>query len=67
MKERNLVECNICNARFAYKHHMKGHIASVHEGKKPFECNICKTSFAEKGTLKKHLVSVHKAKHFEKL
>jgi hypothetical protein len=46
---------------------MKGHIASVHEGKKPFECNICKTSFAEKGTLKKHLVSVHKAKHFEKL
>jgi uncharacterized Zn-finger protein len=38
---------------------VNGHIASVHEGKKPFKCNICDTSFSQKVNLKRPIVSVH--------
>ena len=34
---------------------MKKHIASVHEGKKPYKCEICHVSFTQKGSLKKHI------------
>ena len=41
-------KCNICDASFAQKAHLNGHMASVHEGKKPFKCSIYDASFAEK-------------------
>ena len=45
---------------------LKKHIASIHEGKKPFECNRCNTMFSQKGNLEKHIASVHeKKKPFE--
>ena len=41
---------------------MKVHIASVHEGNKPFQCNICDASFVEKRGLNRHVASVHEKK-----
>ena len=38
------------------------HIASVHEGKKPFKCSICDYTFAQKKTLTNHISSVHEGK-----
>ena len=38
---------------------MNRHIASVHEGKKPFKCDICDYSFSEKSSMNKHVKSVH--------
>ena len=38
---------------------MNGHIASVHEGKKPFKCDTCVASFTRKPNLNKHIVSAH--------
>ena len=38
---------------------MNGHIASVHEGKKPYMCKICDTKFAAKQGLQKHISTVH--------
>ena len=40
--------CNICESSFTQKGQMSRHVASVHEGKKPFKCNICATRFARK-------------------
>ena len=31
---------------------MDGHIASVHEGKRPLKYNVCDANFSEKGNLK---------------
>ena len=31
-------KCDICEATFTEKDSLSGHIASVHEGKKPFQC-----------------------------
>ena len=41
---------------------IKGHIASIHENRKPFTCEICSISFARKPNLKKHIESVHAGK-----
>ena len=38
---------------------MKGHIATVHEKKKPYECDICNACFARKYHLKSHVESIH--------
>ena len=38
---------------------MLGHVATVHEKKKPFHCEICSSAFAEKRRLKEHITSVH--------
>ena len=35
------------------------HIASVHEGKKPFKCEICDDQFELKHELNEHIASVH--------
>ena len=56
-----------CDANFARKAHLNVHLASIHEGKKPFQCNLCETSFVQKGTLKKHLASIHEGKHLDVL
>ena len=60
-----LFECNICESVFKTKgthmvlvHEQKtrlnGHMASVHDGKKPFKCEICNVAFTQK-----HMASVH--------
>ena len=36
MKEIN--KCDICHARFGEKQKLQLHVATVHEGKKPFKC-----------------------------
>ena len=41
---------------------MNGHIASVHEGKKPFNYNIFDVSFTHKGEINGHFASVHEGK-----
>ena len=41
---------------------MKGHIATIHEGKKQFKCNLCNTKFGEKSNLRRHIVTVHEGK-----
>ena len=38
---KNQHKCLICDYTFSQKWHLKQHIASVHEGKKPHECSIC--------------------------
>ena len=38
---------------------LKRHIASVHEGKKPFKCSVCDYKCSEGGQLKRHISSVH--------
>ena len=43
--------CTICNYRFNSNAHLKKHIETVHEGKKPIRCDICDAKLAEKSTL----------------
>ena len=43
---------------------MNRHIASVHEGKKPFKCDTCDARFALMHHLKSHIASVHEKKRF---
>ena len=46
---------------FAHKQLLKKHVASVHEGKKPFKCDLW-SQLARKYHLKKHLALVHEKK-----
>ena len=39
------------------KSHVNVHIASIHEGKKPFRCEICDQHFTQKGHIDKHITS----------
>ena len=39
------------------------HIATVHDGKKPYACTNCDVSFSHKGYLNRHIVLVHEAKN----
>ena len=57
--ENNSYQCEICQRCFKVKGNLKTHVASVHEGKKPFKCEICDKSFPLKGEMKKHITSVH--------
>ena len=41
------------------KYDLNLHIASVHEGKKPFKCEICDDQFELKHELNEHIASVH--------
>ena len=41
------------------KYDLNLHIASVHEGKKPFKCEICDDQFKLKHELNEHIASVH--------
>ena len=70
MKEKessgNVIEkrhkCDICDYFFITKQSLKGHIGSVHEGKKPFNCKICKANFTQKGALNIHVARIHEGK-----
>ena len=39
------------------------HIATVHDGKKPYACTNCDVSFSHKGYLNRHIASVHEGKN----
>ena len=41
------------------KYDLNLHIASVHEGKKPFKCEICDDQFELKHELNEHIASVY--------
>ena len=41
---------------------MKGHINTVHNGKKNHKCDSCEKAFYQTGDLKKHIDVVHNAK-----
>ena len=63
MKVKKSFKCDSCDACFTYKHILKRHIASVHEGKKPFVvCDTCDARFASKYDMKGHISSVHEGK-----
>ena len=51
-------KCTIC-IKFLQDFNSFVHIASVHEGKRPFECDKCEKRFAMKGQMTKHISSVH--------
>ena len=51
----------ICNKRVSSKY-LRTHIASVHEGKKPFKCSRCNYGFASNGDLNRHISAVHEGK-----
>ena len=59
---KNQHKCLICDYTFSQKWHLKQHIASVHEGKKPHECSICDYTSSKKANLEKHIKSVHQGK-----
>ena len=52
-------KCHICQTSFSQKSHLLGHIAAVHDGKKPYQCSICGTGFIHKAHLKRHLANIH--------
>ena len=58
--------CEICCKTFSGMGSLKIHIASIHEGKKPFKCNICDFTFSRKGSLNGHILRVHEKKKTQK-
>ena len=62
MKEKRAFKCNNCDAIFARKSQLNGHMDFVHEGKKPFTCNVCDACFTAKRNLKRHVESVHEGR-----
>ena len=55
-------DCKLCTKTFARMQVLKIHMASVHEGKKPFKCEICDQKFAGKSSMKRHNEVVHEGK-----
>ena len=60
--QADVIECHICQAVFKLKSDLTRHIASVHEGKKPFNYSICGGTFPKKQRLINHISSVHEGK-----
>ena len=44
-------KCNTCKKGFKLKGSLTKHVASVHEGKKPFKCEICDYKCTQSGHL----------------
>ena len=51
--------CNQCGNKFNDKRELKGHILSVHEGKKLYKCSICNAWKTTLGLMKTHIVFDH--------
>ena len=51
--------CKMCDKEFQRKYHLKRHIATVHEKKKPYVCPQCNNFFGQQSVLNKHIISVH--------
>ena len=48
--------------QFTSKQRMKGHIATIHEGKKQFICDVCNAQFTSKHGMKGHIATIHEGK-----
>ena len=53
-------ECVSCGKHFKRPHHLRRHIAAIHEGRKDFKCDQCEKQFSENGNLRQHIDTVHK-------
>lgn len=53
-KDKNSLQCPICQKTFKYKHHLKRHKDQVHSQARPFKCNFCDQTFKDKYNLKVH-------------
>ena len=54
------LHCKLCKKNFQAKQNLNVHVASVHQGMKPFECSICNSRFSQKKSMVIHIASVHK-------
>ena len=56
--------CSLCNVKVFTKKDLKAHIASVHEGTKPYSCSIrnCDSTFKTKKSLNRHINTIHERK-----
>ena len=59
VEKSTMVSCSLCAQKLTRKYSLPKHIATVHEGKKPFECCVCNAKFAEKRELSRHIAAVH--------
>ena len=60
--QMSLFKCSECNSQFNKRGNLNVHVASVHEGKRPFECNLCVKKFTLKANLNIHIASVHEGR-----
>ena len=60
--EKTKFLCALCNASFMKVASLEKHVATAHEGNKPFQCEECKVSFTTKGSLTNHNERVHQKK-----
>ena len=51
--------CEHCGDNFGNKKELKGHVLSVHEGKKVYRCTICNACFVKASRMKRHMVLSH--------
>ena len=58
--------CDQCGEKFGNKRELKGHVLSVHEGRKVYECSLCRKPFFSCSKLKNHLIAGHGQKNIEK-
>ena len=49
----------VIHTLFKSKQSMKGHIATIHEGKKQFKCDVCNAEFKTKQGMKGHILTIH--------
>ena len=61
--EKKMKFCKICGNEFARNSDLKRHVATIHEGEKPFKCYLCDESFSVKKSLVKHVESIHKTNY----
>ena len=56
--------CSLCNVKVFNKKDLKVHIATVHEGLKPFLCPIknCNSTFSYNKELNRHIKRIHDGK-----
>jgi uncharacterized Zn-finger protein len=54
-------KCPSCESSFERMAHLKRHISSVHEDKRPHACTECDMKFKQKYHLKRHFASAHGA------
>jgi uncharacterized Zn-finger protein len=51
--------CEICNSTYFRSEHLKRHLISHSEEKKPYKCSMCVTRFSNKSHLNRHVKFVH--------
>ena len=58
-KRKRKYRCDICEKHYSKSSNLQRHIASVHEGLKPFSCPSCDYKCVSKTGLKTHIAGVH--------